>query len=77
MTDHDDTNDPIDAALDDAGKRLRRQAPGDIASRQALARMNERADAPTPATIMVAGTDRRRSGSSCGRRRDRHSIRRQ
>ena len=49
MTDHDDTNDPIDAALDDAGKRLRRQAPGDIASRQALARMNERADAPTPA----------------------------
>ena len=52
MTDHDDTNDindPIDAALGDAGKRLRREAPDAIASRQALERMNERAVAPTPA----------------------------
>ena len=52
MTDHDNTtdiNDPIDAALGDAGKRLRREAPDAVASRQALERMNERAVAPTPA----------------------------
>ena len=51
MTDRSDTNDsndPIEAALGDAGKRLRRQAPDAVASRQALARLNEQADAPTP-----------------------------
>ncbi|HYN31557.1 MAG TPA: hypothetical protein VES40_02950, partial [Ilumatobacteraceae bacterium] len=47
--DTNDINDPIDAALSDAGKRLRREAPDVIASRQALERMNERAVEPTPA----------------------------
>ena len=47
MTVHDETNDPIDAALGDAGQRLRRQAPDSVASRQALARVTERAAAST------------------------------
>jgi hypothetical protein len=37
--------DPIEAALGDAGKRLRSQAPDEVASRQALARVNEGAHA--------------------------------
>ncbi len=49
MTDRDDTNDPIDATLSDAGQRLREQAPDPITSRQALARMHDQAAAPTPA----------------------------
>ena len=51
MTDRSDTNDSddlIDAALGDAGKRLRRQTPDAVASRHALARLNALADAPTP-----------------------------
>jgi hypothetical protein len=53
MTDHhhpDDghPDDPIEAALGDAGKRLRSQAPDEVASRQALARVNEAAHGPAP-----------------------------
>ncbi len=51
MSDHDDpsnTRDPIDAALGDAGKRLRQQAPDAVASRQALARVHGEAAAPEP-----------------------------
>jgi hypothetical protein len=53
MTDqhHPDQNspdDPIEAALGDAGRRMRSQAPDEVASRQALARVNERAHAPAP-----------------------------
>ncbi len=51
MTDHDgrhDPHDPIDGALGDAGKRLRQQGPDAVTSRQALARLTERAEAPTP-----------------------------
>jgi hypothetical protein len=40
--------DPIEAALGDAGKRLRSQAPDEVASRQALAQVNESAHGPAP-----------------------------
>lgn len=49
MTNHDDTNDPVDATLRDAGQRLREHAPDPITSRQALARMHDQTVAPTPA----------------------------
>jgi hypothetical protein len=41
-------DEPIEAALGDAGERLRSQAPDEVASRQALARVNEGAHAPAP-----------------------------
>ncbi len=53
MTDHDDAthahgdNDPGDPMLEAAARRLRQQAPDEIASRQALAQVEQRADSPT------------------------------
>jgi hypothetical protein len=41
-------DDPIEAALTDAGRRMRSRAPDEVASRQALARVDERAHAPAP-----------------------------
>lgn len=50
MTDHDadDVNDPTASALDAAGQRLRQQAPDGVASHQALAKVQQRADEPAP-----------------------------
>ena len=45
MTDHD-PNDPIDSALEAAGRRLRQQAPDEVAARQALTKVEQRAYAP-------------------------------
>ena len=51
MTDTNDptgADDPIDSALGAAGRRLRHQAPDEIASRRALVSVRHRADAPRP-----------------------------
>ncbi len=51
MTDHDphEATDPMASELSGAGRRLHQQAPDEIAARQALARVQERAEA-TPAS---------------------------
>lgn len=50
MTDHDadNMNDPIASALDAAGQRLRQRAPDAVASHQALRKVEQRADEPSP-----------------------------
>ena len=54
MNHHDDTpnahgsNDPGDPMLEAASQRLRQQAPDEVASRQALAQVKQRAGAPAP-----------------------------